>query len=225
MSPEPSEIRVRRNYFTPHVVFGLLLVAAGITLILDRLGVADAGQVFRFWPIALVLYGLSLVAQAIYGGTDATEGRRTGVFPFVLFMILALGFWGPNWRAGRRASIQGNADDRVEITSVLGDTKRVSYATAFQGGDVTAFMGGAELDFTHAAIAPGQEAVIDVHIVMGGAEMRVPDGWVVDVETVTTMGGVEDQRFHSSNAPTANAPAPRLVIRGSIIMGGLTVKS
>jgi len=220
----PAEIR--RNYFTPHVVLGICLMAAGVALILDRLGIADAALLFRFWPIALVLWGVSLVMQSIFGGDDGMQGRRTGAFPLVLFMILAFGFWGPSLRGNRRASVQTDSANRVDVTSVLGDAKRFSYATNFQGGDITAVMGGAEIDLTHAVIPPGQEAVVDVNVVMGGTVMRVPDGWIVDVEATPALGGVEDQRFHSANPPAAaNGPAPRLVVRGSIVMGGLTIKS
>jgi len=78
------------------------------------------------------------------------------------------------------------------------------------------------LDLRQATIAPGQDAVIDVFTVMGGVVLRVPAEWTVDVQAVPLMGAIKDQRAQSPQ--TGTTAAPHLVVRGSIMMGGLTIE-
>ena len=59
---------------------------------------------------------------------------------------------------------------------------------------MTSIMGGTQLDLRQATLAPGEEAVVDIFTVMGGAVLHIPDGWTVDVQTTSVMGGVKDER-------------------------------
>jgi hypothetical protein len=51
---------------------------------------------------------------------------------------------------------------------------------------------------------------------MGGFEIRVPESWSVIFEVTPFMGGVEDKARISSDPS-----APRLVIRGFVMMGSV----
>jgi hypothetical protein len=88
-------------------------------------------------------------------------------------------------------------------------------------------MGGAQLDLRQAIIPPGEEAALDIFIVMGGCEIFVPPTWTVETPLVPVMGGVDDKRLPP--LPGADnlggRPAPRLVLRGLILMGGIEIKS
>jgi hypothetical protein len=83
---------------------------------------------------------------------------------------------------------------------------------------IVAIMGGVELDFSNALMPPGT-IEIDVFCLMGGIEMRVPEGVNVDAHPVAIMGGVENHGFghYGPNAPT-------IKLRGFIMMGGVEVK-
>jgi hypothetical protein len=52
----------------------------------------------------------------------------------------------------------------------------------------------------------------------GGIGIRVPRGWRVVLDATTIMGGLLDM---TEPAPDT---APQLVVRGSIIMGGVEVR-
>ena len=71
----------------------------------------------------------------------------------------------------------------------------------FRGGEMTAFMGGCELDLRQAEMAPGEDATIDVFAVMGGHEIRVPETWAVVTKAVPIMGGVEDRTRPPARGP------------------------
>jgi len=64
---------------TPGVIFSLLLVAAGVVLLLDRMGIADLAYLFRFWPAGVILLGAAIAVQPdapsrIWGGAISLGG-------------------------------------------------------------------------------------------------------------------------------------------------------
>ena len=54
----------------------------------------------------------------------------------------------------------------------------------------------------------------------GGVEIRVPPDWVVDTRLLPLLGGFEDA---TEQKPADDAP--RLVIRGTVVMAGAEVKN
>ena len=63
--------------------------------------------------------------------------------------------------------------------------------------------------------------MIEVFTLMGGSTIRVPEGWHVDLRATPVMGGIRDRRTGIRDA----AGAPRIVIRGFIMWGGLDIRS
>jgi hypothetical protein len=98
-----------------------------------------------------------------------------------------------------------------------GITRRVS-APNFKRADLTAIMGGIEIDFRPAATARG-EAVVDLFVVMGGVEIRVPPDWAVSNQILAIMGGVDDKTTGTETSTN------RLVLRGFVMMGGVEIKT
>ncbi len=82
-----------------------------------------------------------------------------------------------------------------------------------------ALMGGAGLDLREAQFGPG---VTELRIVavMGGVEVIVPPGLAVETHGIGIMGGFE--AFDQASADP-DPEAPRLIIRGVAIMGGVEV--
>jgi hypothetical protein len=81
------------------VIISLLLVAAGVVLLLDQMGIADLAYLFRFWPAAVILLGAAIAVQPdagsrIWGGAIAVGG--------VILLLGNLGyvhveFWAISW--------------------------------------------------------------------------------------------------------------------------------
>jgi hypothetical protein len=92
----------------------------------------------------------------------------------------------------------------------------------FRGGDAIAVFGGVEFDLRGAGMTVDQ-AVIDVNVVCGGLEVRVPDNWTITNRAVTIFGGVEDKTAQSKLEPTAKSP--HLVITGSVVFGGISLRN
>jgi hypothetical protein len=88
----------------------------------------------------------------------------------------------------------------------------------FQGGNLTAFCGGIELNLTEANIQ--DEATLNITAIMGGVAIKVPNTWNIINKTEPIMGGFSDQRANKNIARDAEI----LIIEGDIIMGGVTVE-
>jgi hypothetical protein len=63
-------------------------------------------------------------------------------------------------------------------------------------------------------------AVIDVFAVMGGVTIFVPPHWTVSQEVEAIMGGVHDK---TQSVPSN--PAQHLLVRGTVVMGGVEISN
>ena len=83
-----------------------------------------------------------------------------------------------------------------------------------------ALMGGIEIDLREATFAE-PVTVINLAIVMGGVDIKVPEGVEVHCEAVSIMGGTDVGDDPSSAGPVVGAPVVR--ITGLVLMGGVSV--
>jgi hypothetical protein len=141
-----------------------------------------------------------------------------GLWPLVL---VAIGGWivvaavrGPASTATRE---EGAAT--VNAFALWSGSTRKVVSEDFRGGEVTAIMGGHEIDLRRAGMASGT-AVIDLFVWWGGVEIRVPENWKVTNEALALLGGVED----ATRAPEGEVRG-HLVLKGPVIMGGVEVKN
>jgi hypothetical protein len=113
------------------------------------------------------------------------------------------------------------SDDFLQGTAIFGGFKRRVLTQAFKGGELTAIFGGYEVDLRQAALDSGQ-ARIDVFVLFGGGEIRVPDGWEISNRATAMFGALNDTTHHG---PSPMEARPRLVVTGLILFGGTEVKS
>lgn len=231
---EPGDSRPRSR-LTPQLVMGLLVLLAGVLFTLDNLGIVDARAYLRYWPAGLIAIGVLKLWQS---------RRGSGVFAAFLFIgagiwlllqsarivsvelwdlwPLLLIFFGASlvWHGLRGRRAQAGVDSAATISglAVLGGIHRGNNSREFRGGDLTAVLGGCEIDLRQAAI--NGEAVLDVFAMWGGIEIRVPDDWSVSGRIVPILGGFEDK-----TRPAPGASTHRLIVRGFAIMGGIDIKN
>lgn len=107
------------------------------------------------------------------------------------------------------------------LAAVLGGTTRHGHWTPPQRLRVVAVMGGVELDFREAALAPG---VTEIHatVFMGGVSIIVPPQLAVEMDGVAIMGGFA----HTERAPAQRDPdRPVLRVTGVAVMGGVDIRT
>ena len=180
----------------------LAWIGIGGLFLLNTLGITRASVFDLFWPVLLIAVGVRVLTHGKRAARLATDPTTT----------------------------TGGSSDSGPAIAVLSGVKRVSPAETFRNLDVTLFMGGAQLDYRAAVLPAGQEAVIDMLAVMGGCEIFVPPHWVVSAPVTTVLGGIDDRRVAQAppivdHADASAGPPPRLVLRGLVLMGGVTIRS
>jgi hypothetical protein len=169
------------------VAIGLCILMLGVCLVLDRVGLIPASETLRYWPIGLIIIGLSVVAQAFRDTSQVRHSVPWGA----IFLLLIVGFVGT--RVFERRSTSPDSSESASIFAVLGGDRRAG-GPGFRSASITAVMGGAQLDLRNVQPPPGQEITVDVFNLMGGSVIYAPLDWVVDVRAVSVMGGINDQR-------------------------------
>lgn len=218
------------------LLVGLVLVALGIVLLLDRLGVASAGQLIgALWPLVIVAAGVLQMAVSRRAHLGAAITIVVGLvllaatlnllsasvwqffWPVVLIAVGLLFLAGMVTRGIRGQ--QQQRDDVAHAFSVFGGQKVVSESQQFRGASLTSFFGGVTLDLRQANLAP-EGADVDVMTAFGGAGIVVPEGWRVSLSGIPIFGGFDDK----TSGPSPQG-SPELRVRGTALFGGVEVKN
>jgi len=229
-----TDARDSRLQFTPQLMMGLLIIIVGVVFTLDNLGIEGTERFIRYWPVGLIAIGMVKLWQSrggAFGGlvfvTAGTwlllESLRIvhvhfwEMWPLLLVLFGASMVW-QGLHGGRRHTTASETNDTLSALAVLSGVNRGNNSRAFKGGDLTAVMGGCEIDLRQAAIEG--EAVFDVFAMWGGIEIRVPENWTVVGRVTPLLGGFDDK-----TRPPQQVSTQRLIIRGFVIMGGVEVKN
>lgn len=177
----------------------LILILTGTVFLLDDIyPFADISDFA--WPIIIIGIGLYMIFRPGRGSSGSHHQR---------------GSWGHG------TSITSN-DDYLDSVSIFGGIRKNIISKNFKGGDATTFFGGTELNLSQADIQGQVE--LELTQVFGGTKLIVPSHWKIKSEDlVTIFGGLDDKRI----IPAEVSPDPNkvLVIKGTILFGGIDIKS
>jgi hypothetical protein len=123
--------------------------------------------------------------------------------------------------SGSQTGNYGDGDDTFEHSVILGGYKRRISSQNFRYGRISTALGGFNLDFTYAGMA-GNEAFVYVESIFGGGEIHIPPTWSVSIEAHAIGGGIVDETLRR---PDQSSPSKRLIVRGTIVFGGVVVKN
>ncbi len=218
------------------LAFGLGIMAIGLLLTLDNFGLLDTGRFARFWPVFLIVLGLTKLTHRRMQKVRAA-GYLFVVAGLVLllvnlgFMPLRLAFaifllaFGASIvfrAAGSRvpAAAAGVTDPsrHLDVSVFMGGIKRALGTEDFRGGTVWAVMGGCEIDLTKASMIDS-EVVVNVFAFWGGIEIRVPADWRVESRGTALLAAFEDTSLRPDDA------RKKLIVTGTAIMAGVEIKS
>ena len=222
---------------TGRLVFGLVLVACGLMWTLENLGVPGVEQFSRWWPAALVVYGLVRITgldgtrRVVSGSLVMLIGfymlaRELGIVRISIFRLWPVWLIIVGsilvWRSMRGPGAEHDLSDRSSYPrpfAFMGGNARKVESQEFVGLEATAVMGGVEADLTGAR-PRGREVVAEVFAWWGGIELVVPEDWHVVSEVTPVMGGVEDST-HFAGGELATT----LIVRGLVVMGGVEIRN
>ncbi len=224
--------------FSPKLVVGVAIIVAGLVLTLDNLGLIEAHTIFKLWPLVLVVMGIAKLRQEGNGGGMGGWFLVLGGCFLLLFtfarghvaealapmLVVAVGILIVTKALKQHRGIPpelARSEDFLQGTAIFGGFKRRVLTQTFKGGELTAIFGGYEVDLRQATLDSGQ-ARIDVFVLFGGGEIRVPDGWEISNRATAMFGALNDSTHHG---PSPAEGRPRLVVTGLILFGGTEVKS
>jgi predicted membrane protein len=234
------------------IVFGLFIIVVGLFALLDNLHLFDSHLVQPYWPLVFVALGALKLGQnelarrrwlgvAFIAVGAAMTANNLGLIRFQVrdwwpLLLVGAGLLvifkrgdGPRgrWRHRRHVpgalGCDGRHDERVEhgarvdASAVMSGIVLKNDSQAFQGGEISTVMGAVEVDLRQASIAG--EARLHLSVIMGGVEIKVPRDWSISIAGTPTLGGIEDKTIPPM------APGKRLVIEGSVVMGGVEISN
>lgn len=233
--PNQRETMVMRG----RILVGIVIVGIGATLLLDNLGLINGFSAWKFIPsLAVIVMLYHLIARRFSRATGPliVIGIAASFQLFLLgfiswpviviavgLAILLSGLWYGKQRGGRVRSSTID-ENHVNVTALIGGAAERNHSQNFLGGRITAFMGGIELDLKEADVID-KPARLDVNVMLGGAEIRVPDHSVVKKDAQAIMGGIDEAR-EAVESPDPTDPLgdmPDMVVSGSVVLGGLSI--
>jgi hypothetical protein len=222
------------------LIFGIVIIIVGVVFTLDNVGLVSARYVWKLWP--LILIGLSVPHLSRKQMSDRFTGVLlcgAGIFLLLRnFDVIHFGL-GRLWPlilvvVGVRMVLEtlqkrhpqmlpgGDASHLDDWVACGGLEKRIT-DPAFTGGSVTAICGGCEVNLR--GLQPVNDTVtINVFAFCGGVDILLPPGWDVSLNVLPILGGSDDETS-SQTEGEALSPRPRLVVTGTVIMGGVGIKN
>ncbi len=209
---------------------GSVIVAAGLLWLADAADLIDAGEfISNWWPLLLIaagvlsylsnrrqwLFPLILVLAGVAFLLQSTGIIDIGdlIFPALLILAGVLVIFGRGMSGGSEVSA-----DEIRSFNIFSGSELASSSSNFRGGNVGAVFGGAEIDLRNATLAP--DAALDVFVMFGGLELKVPEGWRVTTQGMPIFGGVENKTAKDA----LPASAPSLSINMTVLFGGLEIR-
>ncbi len=213
---------------------GVIIMAVGAGALLDVLHVIPFWSWFStWWPILFIIGG---------GFVALGDARRNYLWSILLVVIgvllllrlnnvvdfsigglivpVVLIFIGMSFiiNATHRSKIATGTKDTDDVSVIFSGSESKNKSQDYKGGKVTSIFGGVMLDLRDAKIA--KEATIDIVVLCGGAEIRVPRDWKVVSKITPIAGGVENKSEGSDDHK-----GPVLTLTGTIALGGVEIKT
>lgn len=233
------------NKLDKRVFIGALLLIIGVLLTLDNIDVLDIDlpDYVLSWPAILLVIGLFLVTVRDKVGFGITLMVIGAIFmtdqvadyyewdfdlrdifrlwPLILVAIGAsLIFKRKEIQEAQKKSDYGDMDF-VDEMAVFGAAERVVQSHKFKGGKLTSIFGGTDLNLLNAKLDHGKN-ILDVFVLFGGCDLRVPADMNVKVEATAIFGAFADERKVSIK--NEENDGHELIIKGLVLFGGGEVK-
>lgn len=227
-----------RSLMDSRMVLAVCLILAGVLMLLDRFGGHLGFDPWDLWPLFLVIPGLFMLFQPRESRQEVPGLLLVLVGGFFLLRNLDLLFrfrldWGDIWpfiimlvglvilvnavRGGRE--VDPLDENTINLSAIMGGGQYVYSSKALKGGRISVIMGGYELDLRSCTMEKDTIA-LDLFVLMGGIDIRIPDEWEVRMQGTPLLGGMD---FKGSQ-PDSEKRKGTLVIRGTAIMGGVDIK-
>lgn len=220
-----------------NVLWGILLIAAGVVLTLNVLNITDIDIFFDGWWTLFIIVPCAIGLFNEREKTGNIIGVAIGVF--LLLCCQDLLSFSMLWELlvpaiiviiGLKLVINGlfgnKANEMIKKLRLEGKAPKSGCATfsgfhvnydgeVFEGAELTAVFGGIKCDLRNAIIE--KDCAIQASAIFGGIDIYVPDTINVKVSSNSIFGGTSNKTPVRQNAPT-------LYISGTCMFGGIEIK-
>ena len=223
---------------TSNIIWGILLVAAGILLALRSTGILEYDLFFDGWWTLIIIIPCAVSFFTEKGNkVDNLIGVAIGVILLLccweilsfdlLWKLLVPGIIviaglrllknGIGSRKGEKIleEIKESGNSPKSGCAVFSGVDMNLAGEVFEGAELTAVFGGIQCDLRGAVIE--KDCAIKVSAIFGGIDILVPDNVTVKVDATGIFGGVSDKT-------TAKKDAPTVFVTGLCMFGGVDVK-
>ncbi|MEP6716004.1 MAG: DUF5668 domain-containing protein [Terriglobia bacterium] len=232
----------------PGAIIGIALIAGGVLLFLDNLGILPFRATGLFWPLVFLTYGVASLsnsrsgAGSVWGYAAVAAGGLLlldnlnilhvtlhTLWPLVLIAIgVNMLMYRLRWQQfGSRFTCGGGSSgsyDRLHEFAIFSGVKRKVESKVFEGGKIASVFGGVEIDLRRAAIVSADnQIVLEANAVFGGIEIRVPETWRVSLQGTAVFGAYEDKTLPPR--PEAGFQPPLLIVRGGTAFGAVVIQN
>lgn len=184
---------------------GLTTTAIGCYFLLPEICGIDADMVKMFWPVLLIIAGLSILFNRKPNFNHCNWGRYR---------------WGQG-RYDFAKEMYNSENGFVASDNTFGSIQQIVLDPVFKGARLRNTFGGIVLDLRRTKLEV-PETVIDVDCTFGGIEIYMPANWNLQSQVSAILGGCDDKRYHSG---VEIDQEHILVVRGSVTFGGIEFKS
>ena len=221
-----------------NILWGVALLAVGIIVALNILGVTDVSLWFDgWWTLFIIipsliglttekdktgnLIGLCVGAILLLGAQDVLDFSMAWklIVPAII-IIIAVKFIVKGIRSENQDGEEQNADgEKADVPSGFaafsGNDMDFSNRV-FEGAELNAIFGGIKCDLRNAIIEKNCE--INLSAIFGGVDILLPENVNVILETTSIFGGVSDKRISKGTGTVT------IRIKGLCMFGGADIK-
>lgn len=222
---------------TSNILWGILLIAAGVVLALNVFNITDIDIFFDGWWTLFIIVpcGVGLFTER------EKTGNIIGIFigVFLLLCCRDILSFSMLWKllfpaiiviVGLKMVFSGlfgnKANEMIKQLKLEGKQPKSGFAAfsgndirydgeVFEGAELTAVFGGIKCDLRNAVIT--QDCAIGASAIFGGIDILVPDNVNVKVNSSSIFGGV-------SNKTAVHPDAPTIYVSGICMFGGIDIK-
>ena len=219
------------------VLWGIVLIAAGVIWALNELDIANINIFFDGWWTLFIIIPSAIGLFTDREKTGNVIGLAIGVFLLLccrdilsfsvlwkllipaiviiigLKMVLVGLFGGKANQIMKKLKSEGKA---LKSGCAIFSGCDIKYDNEiFEGAELTAVFGGVECDLKNAIIE--KDCAIQFSAIFGGIDITVPDNVNVKVSSNSIFGGV-------SNKTGVHKESPTIYVSGTCMFGGVEIK-
>ncbi len=221
------------------IVWGALIVIAGVLLALDKLDIVKVDVFFDGWwtvfiiiPCAVGLFterdkkgnliGLLVGVALLFVCQDFFNfDLLWKLFVPIIIIVFGVGILVKSFKNNETVKIikeiKENEKGARSVCAVFGGADIRPENEEFNGAEITAVFGGVECDLRNAVIE--KDCVIEATAIFGGVDIFLPKNVNVKTNSNALFGGVSDKNKQNSEENTVT-----VYINGTAVFGGVEIK-